>query len=96
MTNNKIKKKNNSIKNQKMIKYQEESSILGNTYFIGFILFSIQLILFSIIHYVINISNPYWLGILAFITSTIISILYYTCQRRKKCKIRMIVNIKNN
>lgn len=93
MFNKKIKKKNNSINSNKLIEHLEESSILGNTFFIGFVLFSIQIIIFSILYYIIKVSDPFWMGILAFIISTIISILYYSCQRRKKCKIRMIVDL---
>lgn len=89
----KQKSKNKTI--DPMVKYLEESSILGNTFFIGFTLFGIIIIIFSIIYYFIKISNPFWMGISAFLISTIISLLYYSCQRKKKCKIRMIVDFRN-
>jgi hypothetical protein len=81
--------------NNKMIKYQQESSILGNAFYVGFLFFSLLLIIFSIIYYIFEILNPYLLSISAFFISLIISILYYICQKRKHCKIRMIVNLKN-
>jgi O-antigen/teichoic acid export membrane protein len=90
-----MKSKNDDIIHS-MVKYQEESSILGNTLFLGFLLFGIIIIILSIIYYFFKISNPFVMGIFAFLISTIISILYFICQRRKKCKIRMIVNIKNH
>jgi hypothetical protein len=93
--NKKKTQKTDSIDNNKMIKYQEESSILGNTYYVGFLFFSILLIIFSIIYYIFEILNPYWMSISAFFISLIISILYYICQKKKQCKIRMIVNLKN-
>jgi predicted PurR-regulated permease PerM len=93
--NNKIIKKKDSIIYNKMIKYQEESSILGNTFYFGYLVFAFLLIIFSIIYYLIKISNPFWMGISAFFISIITTILYYICQKRKQCKIRMIVDLKN-
>ena len=93
--NNKESKiKNKSEFSKPMIKFIEESSILGNTLFIGYVLFGIILIIFSIIYYFFQISNTFMMGILAFLISTIIAILYYICQNKKKCKIRRIVDIK--
>ena len=94
-TNKKLKKKSNNEKQNPAIKQLEESSILGNTSFIGYVLFAIILIIFSIIYYFFQIFNTFWLGISAFLISTTIAILYYICQRKKKCKIRMIVDLKN-
>ena len=91
----KSKKKSDLKNNNQIREYLEESSILGNTLFIGFILFGIILIIFSIIYYFFQITSTFWLGVSAFLISTIIALLYYTCQRKKKCKIRMIVNLKN-
>ena len=91
----KSKKKSDLKNNNQIREYLEESSILGNTLFIGFILFGIIIIIFSIIYYFFQITSTFWLGISAFLISTIIALLYYICQRKKKCKIRMIVNLKN-
>ena len=91
----KSKKKSDLKNNNQIREYMEESSILGNTLFIGFILFGIIFIIFSIIYYFFQITSTFWLGVSAFLISTIIALLYYTCQRKKKCKIRMIVNLKN-
>jgi hypothetical protein len=94
-TNTKSKKKTYNEKENTMIKHLKESSILGNTLFIGYVLFGIILIIFSIIYYFFQVSNTFWMGISAFLISTIIALLYYTCQRKKVCKIRMIVDLKN-
>ena len=75
-----------------IIQHLEESSILGNTLFIGFLIFGTLLIIFSIIYYILKVSNPFWMGISAFLISTISAILYYSCQKRRNCKIRMIVD----
>ena len=91
----KSKKKSDLKNNNQIREYLEESSILGNTLFIGFILFGIILIIFSIIYYFFQITSTFCLWISSFLISTIIAILYYTCQRKKKCEIRMIVNLKN-
>ncbi|MCK5300386.1 MAG: hypothetical protein V3S79_03480 [Candidatus Thermoplasmatota archaeon] len=90
-TNTKSKKTDDKIINS-ILKYQEESSILGNTLFIGFLIFGTLLIIFSIIYYILKVSNPFWMGISAFLISTISAILYYSCQKRRNCKIRMIVD----
>lgn len=94
INNIKFKQKNNETINS-ILKYHEESSILGNSFYIGFILFGIIIIFSSIIYYFFKISNTFIIGIFAFLTSLIISILYLICQSRNKCKIRMIVDIKN-
>jgi hypothetical protein len=48
VNNIKFKKKNNEIINS-ILEYHEESSILGNSFFIGFILFGIIIIFSSLI-----------------------------------------------
>lgn len=96
MKKNKIKKNINDTNNiDQIIEYHKESSIIGNTFFMSFLLFGIIIIIFSIIYYFFKIYNPFILGLFSFIISTVVSILYYICQTRKKCKIRMIVNPKN-
>lgn len=84
------------IKSDKIINtylgHEQESSMIGNSFFTGFSFLGIILIIFSVIHYFFKISNPFWLGISAFSISLIITILYYLCQRKKKCKVRMIFN----
>lgn len=94
INNIKLKKNNDDTFNS-ILGYHEESSILGNSFFIGFIIFGIIIIFSSIINYFFKISNTFNIGIIAFLISSIISILYLICQSRKKCKIRMIVDIKS-
>jgi hypothetical protein len=96
MKKNKIKKNTNDTTNiDQIIKYHKESSIIGNTFFLGLLLFGLIIIIFSIIYYFFKIYNPFIIGLFSFFLSSAISILYYICQTRKKCKIRMIVNPKN-
>ena len=72
--------------------HEQESSMIGNSFFTGFSIFGIILIIFSVIYYFYKISNTFWFGISAFLISLIITILHYLCQRKKRCKIRMIFN----
>jgi hypothetical protein len=100
MVGKKNKKKNLDIKSNTeipdlIIKDMENSSILVNTLYIGFVLFGILLIISSIIYYFLKILNPFWIGIIVFVISTIISILFYFCQKKKKCKMNMIVDVSN-
>ena len=79
-------------KNKKIRKTIDESSILGNTLFAGTITFPIILIIMVIIFFEIYNLDPYLIGISSFLMSIIISIIYYLCQKRKKCKIHSIFN----
>ena len=89
---NKKKIKNDSNSKTTFIGHEMESSMIGNFFFTYFTIFGIILIIFALVNYIFKISDPFWLGILAFFISLTITILYYLCQRKKKCKIRMIFN----
>jgi hypothetical protein len=73
-----------------MSEYYIESSILGHTMFMFSISFPIFLILFIIIFWYFLKIEAFLVGIFSFIISSIITIFYYICQKKRKCKIREI------
>ena len=91
------KKKVNTLEsnnNYQITEFLKESSIIGNSLFMGTISFSIILIILAIINFLFNIISSNIIGLISFFIGVIITIFYYSCQRRKKCKIRMIVDLK--
>lgn len=79
-------------KSKKNRKNLDESLILGNTIIAGTIVFPILLIILVLIIFLPFNINPFLIGISAFIINIIISICYYLCQKKKKCKINSISN----
>ena len=84
-----------SNNNYQITEFLKESSIIGNSLFMGTISFSIILIILAIIYFLFNILSSNIIGLISFFIGLIISLFYYACQRRKKCKIRTIVDLKS-